>query len=61
VVEFDRAVDAGDLCGRFVEQGVWIRPMGKVVYLTPPFTIGDDDLQRLTGAVRCVIGEACLA
>ncbi len=58
VVEFDQAVDAGDLCARFVERGVWIRPMGKVVYLTPPFMIGDGDLQQLTGAVESVIGGA---
>jgi adenosylmethionine---8-amino-7-oxononanoate aminotransferase len=58
VVEFDRPVDVGGLCSRFVDEGVWIRPMGKVVYLTPPFTIDDGDLQRLTGAIRRVIGEA---
>jgi adenosylmethionine---8-amino-7-oxononanoate aminotransferase len=58
VVEFDRPIDAGALCARFVDEGVWIRPMGKVVYLTPPFTIGDDDLQRLTGAIRRVVGPA---
>jgi adenosylmethionine-8-amino-7-oxononanoate aminotransferase len=58
VVEFDQPVDAGGLCARFVGEGVWIRPMGKVIYLTPPFTIGDDDLQRLTGAIRRVIGAA---
>ena len=58
VVEFDRPVDAGGLCAQFVDEGVWIRPMGKVVYLTPPFMIGDDDLQRLTGAIRRVIGQA---
>jgi adenosylmethionine---8-amino-7-oxononanoate aminotransferase len=58
VVEFDQPVDAGGLCARFVEHGVWIRPMGKVVYLTPPFMIGDDDLQRLTGAIGRVIGQS---
>ncbi len=55
VVEFDRPVDAGDLCARFVEEGVWIRPMGKVIYLTPPFMIGDGDLERLTSAIKRVI------
>jgi adenosylmethionine-8-amino-7-oxononanoate aminotransferase len=58
VVEFDRPVDAGGLCARFAGEGVWIRPMGKVVYLTPPFMIDDGDLQRLTGAIRRVIGAA---
>jgi adenosylmethionine-8-amino-7-oxononanoate aminotransferase len=56
VVEFDKAVDVGALTGRFAEEGAWIRPMGKVVYLTPALVIGDDDLARLTGAVRKVLG-----
>ena len=56
VVEFAQAVDAGGLCARFAAEGVWIRPMGKVVYLTPPLVIGDEDLALLTGAVRRVLG-----
>lgn len=55
VVEFEEAVDAGALCARFAQEGVWIRPMGKVVYLTPAFVIGDDDLARLTGAMCKVL------
>ena len=55
VVEMEAAVDAGALCARFADEGVWIRPMGKVVYLTPAFVIGDEDLARLTGAVRKVL------
>jgi len=51
VVEFDRPVETGPLNGRFVEEGAWIRPMGKVVYLTPALTIDDDDLRDLTRAV----------
>jgi adenosylmethionine-8-amino-7-oxononanoate aminotransferase len=44
------------LNARFVELGCWIRPMGKVVYLTPPLVIGDEDLAALTGAVRAGLG-----
>ena len=58
VVEFETSVDAGALCVRFAELGAWIRPMGKVVYLTPPFVIGDEDLALLTGAVRAVVCAA---
>jgi adenosylmethionine-8-amino-7-oxononanoate aminotransferase len=56
VVEFEQAVDVGGLCARFADAGVWIRPMGRVVYLTPPLVIDDADLGMLTGAVRMVLG-----
>jgi adenosylmethionine-8-amino-7-oxononanoate aminotransferase len=56
VVEFDAPVAVGDLCARFAEEGAWIRPMGKVVYLTPAFTTPDADLALLTRAVRKVLG-----
>lgn len=56
IVEFDAPVPVSDLCARFAELGVWIRPMGKVVYLTPAFTTPDADLALLTAAVRKVVG-----
>lgn len=55
VVEFKDQVDAGALCARFAELGCWIRPMGKVVYLTPPYVTSDADLARLTGAICKVV------
>jgi len=58
VVEFDAPVAVSDLCARFAALGVWIRPMGKVVYLTPAFTTPDADLDLLTAAVRSVVGVA---
>jgi len=55
VVEFDAPVAVGDLCARLAEEGVWIRPMGKVIYLTPAFTTPDADLALLIRAVRRVL------
>ena len=43
---------------RFVDHGVWIRPLGDVVYVTPPLVMAPDDLSRLTDAMGRVIGEA---
>jgi adenosylmethionine---8-amino-7-oxononanoate aminotransferase len=57
VVELDRIEDLNVLRQRFVEQGVFIRPFGTVVYLTPAFTIAEDELARLTDAVRRVLSE----
>ena len=55
VVELDRIDDLAALRARFVEEGVFVRPFGRVVYLTPSFTITPDDLDRLTSAVRRVV------
>lgn len=51
VIEMDAPVDVNGLCVRFADLGCWIRPMGNVVYLTPPLVIGDGDLDLLTQAV----------
>ena len=51
VVELDRIDDLDGLRARFVEEGVFVRPFGSIVYLTPAFTIAEEELARLTGAV----------
>ncbi|WP_036261559.1 adenosylmethionine--8-amino-7-oxononanoate transaminase [Methylocapsa aurea] len=57
VVELDRIDDINELKRRFVAAGVWVRPFGKIVYLTPAFTIDEADLQRLIGAVVAVLKD----
>ena len=39
-------------------RGVWIRPLGDVIVLMPPYCISDESLARLVGAVREGIVEA---
>lgn len=51
VVELAAAPDRDALRRRFVERGVWIRPFGRTVYLTPALTIDRGELKRLTDAV----------
>lgn len=51
VVELDHYPDRARLTKNFVDRGVWIRPFGRVVYLTPAFVATDADLERLTGAI----------
>jgi adenosylmethionine-8-amino-7-oxononanoate aminotransferase len=58
VVELARIDDVEALRARFVEEGVFIRPFGTVVYLTPAFTIGADDLATLMRKVVRVLGAA---
>ncbi len=42
---------------RLVELGVWLRPYGKLLYTMPPFTIKEDELLTITGAIKTVVGE----
>jgi adenosylmethionine---8-amino-7-oxononanoate aminotransferase len=56
-VEFDRIDDLEGMRRRFVAEGVFVRPFGSVVYLTPAFTIGEQELAKLTTTIAKVIRE----
>lgn len=55
VVELDRVEDREALKRRLIEAGVWVRPFGNVVYLTPALTIAADELDTLMRAVVAVL------
>ena len=57
VVELKSAVNTGELMPLFIEQGVWVRPFGNIIYLMPPFIISKDDLSKLTSAVIKVVAK----
>jgi len=57
VVELERIDDLEGLRARFAAEGVFVRPFGSVVYLTPAFTIGADELAKLTGTVVHVLRD----
>jgi adenosylmethionine-8-amino-7-oxononanoate aminotransferase len=58
VVELEAIDDVESLRARFVDEGVFIRPFGNIVYLTPAFTIAADELTMLTDAIRRVLGNS---
>ena len=45
------AFDIHVLRKRFIDSGVFIRPIGRVIYLAPAYTIGAEDLATLTSAI----------
>ncbi|MBL4838552.1 MAG: adenosylmethionine--8-amino-7-oxononanoate transaminase [Kordiimonadaceae bacterium] len=57
VVQLDDTVDLDALKPMFVDAGVWIRPFGTIVYLTPPLIIDEEDLRLLTTAIVKVLSS----
>ncbi|HZS70211.1 MAG TPA: adenosylmethionine--8-amino-7-oxononanoate transaminase [Candidatus Acidoferrum sp.] len=55
VVQMANVLDATGLRARFVEKGVWIKPFSDVIYVTPPFTMEERELSRLTRAIVEVV------
>jgi adenosylmethionine-8-amino-7-oxononanoate aminotransferase len=55
VVELTRIADMNALKAALTAQGAWIRPFRNIVYLTPSFAIGEDDLTKLTSAIYTVL------
>lgn len=48
VVELKKSVDMAAAQRHFVQNGVWIRPFGRLAYLMPPYCIEPGDLNQLT-------------
>ena len=55
VVEMAHIDDLNALRARFIAEGVFIRPFGNVIYLTPAFTIAPEELKTLTDTVVKVV------
>ncbi|WP_262497619.1 adenosylmethionine--8-amino-7-oxononanoate transaminase [Maribacter sp. 4G9] len=55
VVELYHPIDLASIQKRFVQEGVWVRPFGKLVYVMPPYIISSSELSQLTTAIYTVL------
>jgi adenosylmethionine---8-amino-7-oxononanoate aminotransferase len=51
VVHLSKAGEGPWFRPRFLEDGVWIRPFGDIIYVAPPFVISSEELSGLTQAI----------
>lgn len=58
VVEMKKEVNMSWIENRFVEEGIWVRPFGKLVYIMPPYIIEPEELKFLCRKLLRVV-EQC--
>ena len=55
VIELYKAVDMPIFQSLLIDNGIWVRPFGKLVYIMPPYVITDDELTTLCQALLKVV------
>lgn len=60
VIELQQPVDMALIQSACVEQGIWIRPFGRLLYIMPPYIMSDADLDLLTAAMVTVLASTTL-
>lgn len=55
VIELEVAVDMPVFQSLLIDNGIWVRPFGRLVYIMPPYVITDDELVTLCQALITVV------
>lgn len=55
VVEMKEPVKIKQIQQPFVDEGIWLRPFGKLVYAMPPFIISEKELHTICSGIANVI------
>jgi len=52
VVEMKELIDVEKTQSRLIENGVWLRPFGKLLYTMPPFISSSSDIHKIISAIH---------
>ena len=55
VIELNDGVDMPIFQSLLIDNGIWVRPFGKLVYIMPPYIITDEELVTLCQALLTVV------
>ena len=57
VVELHDPVNMQEIQPRFVAEGVWLRPFGRLIYAMPPYIIQPSELTAITSAINKIVAR----
>ena len=58
VVEMEQPVDMKSLQPYIVEQGIWVRPFGRLIYIMPPYIMTPEQLAFLCQGIQRAVAKA---
>jgi len=57
VIELEHSVDMKKIQPMFVDEGIWLRPFGKLVYMMPPYITTDTEIEMLCEKTILVVNK----